>query len=118
MTDTVRHAEAGTAGWRSAARTIGAAQLDHGDMYELGGELSETLRAIEEVAGVLSQRVGSYHLGRDLRDDEDEDPTVRLGLAADALGAAGIGFTEADDAVRRFWSAIGHIGVDTTSTED
>lgn len=118
MSDTVRHAESGTAGWREAARAIQSERLDHGDMYALGGELSATLRAVEEAVRVLRNQVLSYGFGRRLRDDAGASPTDRLAEAAVALAVAGREIAEADRAVHRYQSAIGHIGVDTTSTED
>lgn len=117
MTDTVRHAEAGTAGWREAARAIQSERLDHGDMYELGGELSATLRAVEEAARVLRNQVLGYGFGRRLRDDAGVSPIDRLAEAAVALAVAGRGLAEADRAVQRFWSAIGHIGLADTDDE-
>lgn len=118
MTDTVRHAEAGTAGWREAARAIQSERLDHDVMYQLGAQLSETLRAIETVARVLAGQVEAYPEGRRLRDDEGDGPLLRLAEAGAALAWVRQGLSEADRAVQRYWSAIGHIGLaDTTNTE-
>lgn len=118
MTDTVRHAESGTAGWRDAARAIQSEHLDHGDMYALGGELSETLRALQRAARALAEQVSNYPVGRELGDDEGAPPADRLDEARVALDDAHRRLFQADRAVQEYQSAIGHIGVDTTSTED
>lgn len=118
MSDTVRHAESGTAGWREAARAIHSAQLDHGAMYQLGAQLSETLRAIEQVARSLDGQVARYGKGRSLRDDEGGDPVERVRVAAWGLHDVILGLSRATEGANQFWSAIGHIGLaDTTNTE-
>lgn len=118
MSDTVRHAESGTAGWREAARAIQSERLDHDVMYALGGELSETLRALQQVAESLRNQVLRYDQGRRLVDDEGDRPEFRLADAAAGLAATGRALTAAERVLQRYWSAIGHIGLaDTTNTE-
>lgn len=107
-------ADYGTSGWRAVAGRIQAEKLDHADMHELGRELSETLRAIESVARELAGQVERYGDGRVLRDDEGEDPALRLCAAEGALQNAEFRVRHADRAVQRFWSAIGHIAVADT----
>lgn len=111
MTGTVGHAETGTRGWRSAARTIQAARLDHDAMYALGAELSESLRAMEQVARVLAGQVTVYGDDKVVRDGEGADPHIRLHEAGAVLADVQGRLRVADVAVQRYQSAIGHIGL-------
>jgi len=108
----VTHAEKGAQQWRAAARVQQSAEPDHSEFYALAGELVDTLRAIEALAGVLVRQVNGYADGRRLYDDQGADPPARLrtaGLHAAELrqhAAAG------ERAANEFWSAISHIGLD------
>ncbi len=108
---TLDHAANATQSWRSAARAIQVERLDHGDMYALGSELVETLRAVEEVSRVLSDQVRRHGDGKVLRDDAGGDPVERLTEGHDCLLVAGRRLRSAEELVQRYWSEIGHIGL-------
>jgi len=107
----VVHAETGADEWRSALLAQRTATLDHRDFYALAGELVETLRVFDGLAGVLAGQVAAYGGGRAVYDDEGANPTHRLRSAVLALAEARHHLAAAERAVNRFWSQIGHIGV-------
>jgi len=106
------HGEKGAEQWRAAVVAQQSAEPDHAEFYALAGELVETLRAIEALAGVLSHQVNGYAAGRRLYDDAGGDPRARLRTAglhlAELRGHAAAG----ERAANGFWSAISHIGVE------
>ena len=106
----VCHAEMGAAAWRAAVDYQLAATPDHADFYALAGDLVETLRALDTVAGVLASQATSYGASRQVYDDEDANPAHRLRAAVLALAETRHGLARAERAANQFWSAIGHIG--------
>lgn len=108
----VASAERASCLWRRAVLGQQLATPDHADFYALAGELVVTLRALDGLAAVLSQQVAGYGRGRTLRDDEGLTAGVRLMDAVVLLGWARKSLSQAEDAVNKFWSAIGHIGVE------
>jgi hypothetical protein len=111
----VANAEAGAQAWRTAVHAQQTATGDHADFYALAGEIVDTLRAMETLtAVVLRSQVAAYGQGRALYDDEGADPAVRLAKAAAQVAATGQHLTDAQRSANRFWSAIGHIGVEVT----
>ncbi len=114
-TATSRAAE-GTDGWEQAARHQRHAAADHADFYALAGEIVTTLHALEDLTGVLSRQVAGYAEGRPVYDDtRTVDPAARLAEATALLRDTSTGLRAAALAANRFWSAIGHIGTETTS---
>jgi len=106
----VPYAESGATAWRSAVLGQRGAAPDHSEFYELAAYLVDTLCALDGMAGVLAGQVTGYASGRAVYDDEGIDPHMRLRTAVLALAEARQHISEADRAVKRFWSAIGHIG--------
>ena len=76
-----------------------------------------TLRSLEDLAEVLSGQVGSYGTGRLLRDDTGADPRARLVRAVGEVTALRVSLTGAVAEGERFWSAVGHIGLDLEPDE-
>jgi hypothetical protein len=113
--EAVRQADAGSWAWHAVVHAQRTATLDHADFYALTGAVVDTLRALESLAGLLARQVGGYGEGRALYDDEGGDPAVRLAEAARQVSVCGQHIAAAERAANRFWSAIGHIGVEVTS---
>ncbi len=112
MAPAVTRAEAGSEAWRAAARHQRNAEPDHADFYALGGEVVTTLRALDDLFGVLRRQVGGYGEVRCLYDDTGRISAVgRLQEAVSAIEVAQTRLAETDQLVNAFWSAIGHIGV-------
>lgn len=111
----VQRAEAGTEAWCEAVRAQLAAAPDHADFYALAGEMVQTLRALDSLAGVVVRQVMGYGAGRAIYDDEGNNPAHRLRSAALALAEVRDGLGRAERAANQFWSAIGHIGVGSDS---
>lgn len=108
----VARAEIGSKAWRAAARQQLGAVADHADFYALAGEITTTLRALDDLLGVLRRQVGGYGEGRCLYDDSGRISALgRLQEAVSVIEAAQTRLAEADQLVNAFWSAIGHIGV-------
>jgi hypothetical protein len=85
---------------------------NHTDFYALAAEMVVTLQAFDDLAQVLRWQVAGYAHGPTLYDDTHTvDPAVRLSEAAVELGRL-IEYGQAPS--NRFWSAIGHIGVEAT----
>lgn len=122
MNDTDEHrspavdlAAEGTDGWEQVVRHQRHAAPDHADFYALGGEIVTTLHALEDLTVILSGQVAGYAEGRRVYDDtRTVDPAARLGEATALLRDTRSGLRSAALAANRFWSAIGHIGVETT----
>lgn len=111
----VRHAEAGAVAWRTAVHAQRAASADHADFYALAGELVDTLESLQTLAGVLGRQVEGYGDGRSIYDDTRVvDPRDRLADAVLALAETRKDINRAVQRANRFWSAIGHIGVEVT----
>jgi hypothetical protein len=112
LTAAVR-AEAGAEAWEDGARLQRWAPPNHAEFYALAGELVRTLSALDDLARVLGRQVAGYAQGRAVYDDTREvDPRVRLTDAVAELVQVSAALVVADRAANRFWSAIGHIGVD------
>jgi hypothetical protein len=88
------------------------AKPGHEDFYALAGELVDTLRSLESLAGVLARQVAGYGEGRVLRDDEGRDPAVRLVDAAWQARELLAELIAAEWTANRFWSEIGHVAVE------
>jgi hypothetical protein len=91
------------------------ARPDHADFYSVGGELVQTLRALEALARLLAGQVADYGIGRRLYDDTGRiDPGERLAVASASLDGLASLLTGAERQANTFWSHIGHIGVEAT----
>src|SRR5690242_7165832 len=113
----VGRAEWGASAWEDAVRLQRWAAADHADFYTLAGEVVRTLDALDDLARVLGRQVGGYGQGRAVYDDTREvDPRVRLTDAVAELAQLSNALFVGERAANRFWSAIGHIGVDPTDT--
>src|SRR4051812_5783121 len=110
----VARAEAGVNGWEDAVRLQRWAAPDHADFYVLAGQIVSTLQALDDLTGVLHRQVTAYGNGRTVYDDTRGavDPQVRLTDAATELKLLAQVLATAQEPANRFWSAIGHIGVD------
>ncbi|GAA4820933.1 hypothetical protein GCM10023201_03090 [Actinomycetospora corticicola] len=115
----VAAAENATHWWRTAVaaqRALRAEALEHADFYDLTAEAVGTLRSIEELAELLARQVGGYGSGRVLRDDAGCDPAARLVRAVADVASLRIAVTSALAEGERFWSSIGHIGLEIDPT--
>ena len=111
----VTRADAAAEAWEDAVRLQRWAPADHADFYALGCEMVRTLQALDDLARLLGPRVRFYGRGRDVYDDTRAiDPTARLADAAAELELLAELLTAAQRPANRFWSAIGHIGVEVT----
>lgn len=113
----LRASEVGVRGWRDAVLAQRVAGLDHADFYGLAADVSDTLTTVGELLEVLAGQVDRYPAslpaGRQVYDDSySVDPAVRLATAAGELRAAAGPLDQARGHLDRFWSAIGHIGVE------
>jgi hypothetical protein len=89
---------------------------DHPDFYALAGEIVTTLNALDDLTVILAGQVGRYAERRPVYDDtRTVDPSARLAEATALLRDTRTGVRAAALAANRFWSAIGHIGVEVTS---
>lgn len=111
-TTSATHAEKGAQQWRAATVVQRSAEPDHAEFYALAGELVDTLRAIEQLAGVLMRQVNDYGAGRRLYDDQCANPRARLRAAGLRLAELRQHAAAAEQAANEFWSAISHIGLD------
>lgn len=119
-TGAVTRAEAAVSAWEDAVRLQRWASPDHADFYALAGEIVSTLHALDDLAHVLRRQVRAYGQGRRVYDDTygQVEPAVRLADAAAELGEL-IQYVQAAQApANRFWSAIGHVGVETGATAE
>ena len=96
----------------SAQRAVRREALEHADFYDLAAEMVTTLRSLEGLAEVLAGQVGSYGNGRVLRDDSGADPRARLVRAVGEVTALRVSLCGAVADGERFWSVVGHIGLD------
>lgn len=101
----------------AAQRSVRLEVLEHADFYDLAAEAVGTLRSIEQLAELLARQVGSYGGGRSLRDDSGCDPAARLVRAVADVAALRIAVASAVAEGERFWSAIGHIGLEINPEE-
>jgi hypothetical protein len=109
----VKYAEAGAEAWRAAARHQLRAPVDHSDFYALAGHAVTTLHALDDLFRLLHGQVAGYAAGRAVYDDTgNTTPRERLAEAAAEIDAARTELNQAQRAANRFWSAIGHIGVE------
>jgi hypothetical protein len=111
----VQRAKAGAEAWREVVRAQLAAAPDHADFYALAGEMVETLRVLDSLAGVVARQVIGYGTGRAVYDDAGSDPAHRLRSAVLALAEVRDGLARVERAANQFWSAIGHVGVGSGS---
>lgn len=108
----VARAEAASEAWRAAARHQREAVADHADFYALAGEMTTTLRALDDLLRVLRRQISGYGDDRCLYDDTGRISAVgRLQEAVSAIEVAQTRLAETDAQVNAFWSAIGHIGL-------
>jgi hypothetical protein len=111
----VAAAQTGARWWSTAAtaqRMTRTEALDHAGFYDLAAELVATLRSLEDLADTLAGQVAGYGTGRRLRDDTGADPAARLGRAVAEATGLRINLAAAVADGERFWSAVGHIGLD------
>lgn len=125
----VEAAEAGSGEWRSVVVQQRGAIPDHADFYALAGEMATTLQALDDVCGVLRRQVVvlrrqvvEYERGRAIYDDSRGTsspvaPQARLSAAHAELHYVRVSLQGAERHVQRFWSAIGHIGVEDDGSE-
>ncbi|MBW0114179.1 hypothetical protein [Pseudonocardia abyssalis] len=105
----------GTDGWGQVVRHQRHATPDHADFYALAGEIVTTLHALDDLAEVLAGQVAGYAQGRPVYDDtRTVDPAARLAEATALLRDTRKGLRTTVVPANRFWSAIGHIGTETT----
>lgn len=105
----------GTDGWEQVVRHQRHATPDHADFYALAGEIVTTLHALDDLAEILAGQVAGYAQGRPVYDDtRTVDPAARLAEATALLRDTRKGLRTAVVPANRFWSAIGHIGTETT----
>jgi hypothetical protein len=107
--------ENGARWWATAARVQRATRseaLDHAEFYDLAAELVATLRTLEDLADTLARQSAGYGTGRRLRDDAGGDPAERLGRAVAEASALRIDLAAALRDGERFWSAVGHVGLE------
>ena len=120
----VQRARAGADTWRHVVHAQRGATPDHGDFYALAGEMVDTLRCLDSLAGVLVGQVAGYRAaprgetGREVYDDEGGKPADRLRAAVLALIETRDELSQAERAANRFFSAIGHIGVRHPAQDD
>lgn len=105
-------AETARDGWEEVVRTERAADPDHGEWYGIAGEMVGTLRAVEDLARLLEQRVARYGDDRILRDDEGLAPSRRITACVELLAELQASVSSAERSANEFWSAIGHVGVE------
>ncbi|OJY47508.1 hypothetical protein [Pseudonocardia sp. 73-21] len=111
--DAVQRAETGAQAWRAVVHAQQVAKPNHTDFYDLAGYLVDTLASMEALARTLVPQVGRYADGRAVYDDTHTvDPGERLHDATLDLGHLAEAVAYAARDVNRFWSAIGHIGVE------
>ena len=108
----VELAEAGAVAWRQVVHAKQTATPDHGDFYALAGELVDTLRSLEALAGLLARQVATYGQGRVLRDDEGVDPAWRIAHAAELAGRVRDLVAGSERLANQFWSEVGHVAVE------
>jgi hypothetical protein len=112
-------AEVGAEAWEDAVRLQRWAHPDHTEFYALAGEVVRTLYALDDLARVLGRQVAGYAQGRSVYDDTREvDPQARLTDAVAELAQLSNALVVGERAANRFWSAIGHIGVDPAGAVD
>lgn len=114
--EAVRRGEDGAVAWRAAVHALRTAEPDHADFYALAGLLVDTLGAVASLTQVLTAQVDGYGEGHLIYDDtRTVDPHERLIGASLELEAVSAGLSAVVSSANRFWSAIGHIGVEVTS---
>lgn len=114
----VQQAEVGAVAWRAVVHAQQSATPNHADLYALAGDLVDTLRALNVVAGLLARQTAGYATGREVNDDEGANPAHRLRAAVLALAETRHGIALAERGANQFWSAIGHIGTRHTGEGD
>jgi hypothetical protein len=113
--------ENGARWWATAAQLQRATRsevLDHSEFYDLTAELVATLRTLEDLADTLARQTAGYGTGRRLRDDAGGDPAERLCRAMAEASALRINLAAAVRDGERFWSAVGHIGLELPTNDD
>jgi hypothetical protein len=81
-------------------------------VHDLAAELVATLRTLEDLAETLARQTAGYGTGRRLRGDAGGDPTARLCRAMAEASCLRINLAAAVRDGERFWSAVGHIGLE------
>lgn len=116
--EAVRETAAGAKAWRAAALAQRTAVPDHSDFYAITADMVETLSAMAGLVGVLAWQVATYGDTRAVYDDTRVvDPRERLDAATMDLHELAARLRSADRIAYTFWSRIGHIGVDDTTTD-
>jgi hypothetical protein len=87
----------------------GATAPEQTGFHAVAGELADTVRALELVAGVLLRHVHSHGNELLLGDDECLDPTDRLIAVAACLADLHCALGRADRAASAVWSQVEHI---------
>jgi hypothetical protein len=109
----VAQAEQGADGWHDAVALQSYASAEHADFYALAAAMVSTLHSLDDIAGVLRRQVRGYARRTDLYDDTRQiDPADRLMQACDELTVVRTALVTAAGAANRFWSAVGHIGIE------
>jgi len=112
----VDRARTGADAWTEVVRHQRAATTDHADFYALAAEIVTTLHALDDLAALLDEQVLRYPQGPTLYDDTRVvEPLARLDDAAAEIRAARSAIVTASRAANRFWSLIGHIGIEVLS---
>lgn len=110
-------AEDASTRWADAAWSQRSATPDHADFYALAGELVATLHRMQDLTAVLGRQVAGYAEGRAVYDDSYEiDPRERLADAVADLALIREALELAYRQSNRFWSTIGHIGIDASDS--
>jgi hypothetical protein len=107
--------------WATAAqvqRMTRSEALDHAVFSDVAAELVATLRSLEDLADTLARQSAGYGTGRRLRDDTGADPAARLGRAMAEATALRLDLAAAVRDAERFFSAVGHIGLELPPDEE
>jgi hypothetical protein len=109
----VAQAEQAADAWQAAVGGQRYSTADHSDFYALAAAMVSTLHSLDDIAGVLRRQVSGYARRPDLYDDTRQiDPADRLMQACNELTVVRTALVTAAGAANRFWSAVGHIGIE------
>lgn len=112
----VRFADAGSLAWQRVVHTQRLSHPDHADFYALAGELVDTLRALDALAGLLAGQTADYPgtvtaAGGHVDDDEWAPAGHRIRSAVLALAETRQALSAAERAAGTYWSAISHVRI-------
>lgn len=102
----------------AAASQAGQADPDHGQFYNYGREIVGVLTALDDLTATLRSQLAHYGDQRVLRDNAGADPQRRLTEASGHLAELRAALWAAAGHAERFWTAIGHVGVETDPDAD